>query len=310
MTSIKMARPPLPLRQRYYAHRQLLYLIAPCLAYFLVFHYFPMVGLIIAFKNLSLRAGMLHSPWIGGENFARLFASADFPRALRNTLIISSLRLLFGSVAPLALALLLNEVRVAWFKRGVQTLTYLPYFFSWVVLGGIFVMLLGGDGPINLLVRSARQSPINFLGNETWFVLVLIVTGIWQSAGYGAVIYLAALAGIDPHLYEAASIDGASRWKRVRHVTLPLLTPTIIVLLILSLGNILNAGFDQIYNMYNPIVYASSDIIDTYVLRRMVDMDYGLASAAGLFKSVISLFLIAIANQTARRLTGGEHSIW
>lgn len=294
----------------YFAHRQLLDLIAPCVLYFVVFHYVPMVGLIIAFKELSMRLGILHSPWVGWENFSRLFASADFPRALKNTLVISSLRLVFGSIAPLALALLLNEVRIAWFKRGVQTLTYLPYFFSWVVLGGIFIMLLGGDGPVNTIVRSAAHSPINFLGDELWFLLVLIVTGIWQGAGYGAVIYLAALAGIDPHLYEAAKIDGAGRWQQVRHVTLPMLVPTIIVLLILSLGNILNAGFDQIYNLYNPMVYASSDIIDTYVLRRMINMDYGLATAAGLFKSVFSLGLVAAANQLARRWTGGEHSIW
>ncbi len=294
----------------YYTHRQLLYLIAPCVLYFVVFHYVPMVGLIIAFKELSLRLGILRSPWVGWENFSRLFASADFPRALKNTLVISSLRLVFGSIAPLALALLLNEVRIAWFKRGAQTLTYLPYFFSWVVLGGIFIMLLGGDGPVNTVVRSAAHSPINFLGDELWFLLVLIVTGIWQGAGYGAVIYLAALAGIDPHLYEAAKIDGAGRWQQVRYVTLPMLVPTIIVLLILSLGNILNAGFDQIYNLYNPMVYASSDIIDTYVLRRMINMDYGLATAAGLFKSVFSLVLVAGANQLARRWTRGEHSIW
>ncbi len=294
----------------YFTHRQLLYLIAPCVLYFIVFHYVPMVGLIIAFKELSMRLGILHSPWVGWENFSRLFASADFPRALKNTVVISSLRLVFGSIAPLVLALLLNEVRIAWFKRGVQTLTYLPYFFSWVVLGGIFIMLLGGDGPVNTVVRSAGHSPINFLGDELWFLFVLIVTGIWQGAGYGAVIYLAALAGIDPHLYEAARIDGAGRWQQVRHVTLPMLVPTIIVLLILSLGNILNAGFDQIYNLYNPMVYASSDIIDTYVLRRMINMDYGLATAAGLFKSVFSLAMVAGANQLARRLTGGEHSIW
>lgn len=294
----------------YFSHRQLLYLIAPCVLYFVVFHYVPMVGLILAFKELSIRLGILHSPWVGWENFSRLFASADFPRALKNTLVISSLRLVFGSVAPIVLALLLNEVRSTGFKRGVQTLTYLPYFFSWVVLGGIFIMLLGGDGPINTLLRSTGHCPVNFLGDELWFLFVLIATGIWQGAGYGAVIYLAALAGIDPHLYEAAKIDGAGRWQQVRHVTLPMLVPTIIVLLILSLGNILNAGFDQIYNLYNPIVYASSDIIDTYVLRRMIAMDYGLATAAGLFKSIFSLGLVVGANQLARRWTGGEHSIW
>ena len=302
-----IARPAL---QRYVTHRELLLLVVPCVAYFLVFHYVPMVGLIVAFKDLVLSRGILQSPWVGLANFERLFASEDFPRALRNTLIISFLRLAFGFVAPIILALLLNEVRTTWYKRGIQTLTYLPYFFSWVVLGGIFLLILGGDGPVNSLVRSAGHSPISFLGNEIWFVIVLVATGIWQSAGYGAVIYLAALAGIDPNLYEAAAIDGAGRWGRTRYVTLPCLMPTIVVLLILSLGGILNAGFDQIYNMYNPIVYATADIIDTYVLRRMIDMDYSLATAAGMFKSVVSLVLVAGANGLARRLTAGEHGIW
>jgi putative aldouronate transport system permease protein len=290
--------------------RELFLLVLPCLLFFLIFHYVPMIGLIVAFKDFSLHDGILYSSWVGMENFHRLFASDDFPRALRNTLIISLLRLAFGFFAPLILALLLNEVRVTWYKRSIQTLTYLPYFFSWVVLGGIFLMLLSGDGPINGLVKAAHHSPISFLGDPTWFLIVLIVTGIWQGAGYGAVIYLAALSGIDPHLYEAAAIDGASRWNRVRHVTLPSLSPTIVVLLILSLGGILNAGFDQIYNLYNPIVYSSSDIIDTYVLRRLITMDYSLATAAGMFKSVVSLALVAGANTIANRLSGGEQGIW
>lgn len=301
---------PAASRRRYMRHRELLFLILPCVVYFLLFHYIPMVGLIVAFKDLIMTQGILHSPWVGWVNFERLFASEDFPRALWNTLVISLLRLVFGFFAPIVLALLLNEVRITWFKRGVQTLTYLPYFFSWVVLGGIFLMLLGGDGPINSLVRTAGHSPISFLGDPVWFIVVLVVTGIWQGTGYGAVIYLAALAGIDGHLYEAASLDGAGRWNQMRHITLPGLVPTIVVLLILSLGGILNAGFDQVYNMYNPIVYATSDIIDTYVLRRMIDMDYSLATAAGLFKSVVSLVLVIGANWLARRATKGEHSIW
>lgn len=296
--------------RRYTGHRELLLLVTPCLLYFLVFHYIPMVGLIAAFKDLSLRDGILHSPWIGLENFQRLFASEDFLRALRNTLIISVLRLAFGFVAPLTLALLLNEVRHTGIKRGIQTLTSLPYFFSWVVLGGIFLMILGGDGPINSVIRLAHHSPISFLGDPVLFVGVLIVTGIWQAAGYGAVIYLAALAGIDPHLYEAAEIDGASRWDRVWHVSIPELTPTLVVLLILNLGGILNAGFEQIYNLYNPIVYSAADIIDTYVLRRMIEMDYGLATAAGLFKSVVSLVVIIGANRLVNKLTNGEQGVW
>lgn len=292
------------------AGKELMLLAIPCLLYFLVFHYIPMIGVIAAFKDLSLRDGILHSPWVGLENFERLFASEDFLRALRNTLIISILRLSFGFVAPLALALLLNEVRHVGFKRGIQTLTSLPYFFSWVVLGGIFLMLLNGDGPINSLLRLAGQHPVSFLGDPLSFVVVLILTGIWQGAGYGAIIYLAALVGVDPHLYEAAEIDGANRWHRIWHISLPEISPTLVVLLILSLGNILNAGFDQIYNLYNPIVYSSADILDTYVLRRMIGMDYSLATAAGLFKSVISLLLIAGANRLVGKATLGEQGIW
>jgi putative aldouronate transport system permease protein len=294
----------------YRRHRGLLLLICPCLAYFLVFHYVPMVGLIIAFKDFVMSNGVLASPWNGLDNFARLFASEDFPRALWNTVVISLLRLSFGFVAPIVLALMLNELRIGWFKRGVQTLTYLPYFFSWVILGGIFLMLLSGDGPANNIVRAAGANPISFLGDDLWFIAVLIAAGIWQSAGYGAVIYLAALAGIDPNLYEAASIDGAGRWQQTLRITLPSLVPTIIVLFILSLGQVLNAGFDQIYNMYNPIVYDVADIIDTYVLRRLIAMDYALATAGGFFKSVVGLVLVVGANWMARRFSDDEYGIW
>ena len=294
----------------YARHRDLLTMIAPVLAFFVVFYYGPMVGLILAFKDYSLSQGIFHSPWIGLANFGRLFNSADFPIAVRNTLVISGLRLAFGFVAPIVLAILLSECRVAWFRRGVQTLTYLPYFFSWVVLGGIFLMLLGGAGPVNSLVKATGHSPVNFLSDPLWFIVVLVATGVWQGAGYGAVIYLAALAGIDSSLYEAASLDGAGRWGLVRSVTLPSLSPTIVVLLILSLGGVLNAGFDQIYNMYNPVVYSVSDIVDTYVLRRMVEMDFGLATAAGLFKSVVGLVLVVVANSLARRATNGEQGVW
>ncbi|MDR3692267.1 MAG: ABC transporter permease subunit [Fimbriimonas sp.] len=295
---------------QYRRHRDLCSMIVPVLAFFLIFCYGPMVGLMLAFKEYSLSRGMFHSPWVGFANFTRLFGSPDFPLAVRNTVVISALRLVFGFFAPIILALLLNECRVTWFRRGIQTLTYLPYFFSWVVLGGIFLMILGGDGPLNSLIQSLGHSPISFLSNPVWFIVVLIVTGVWQGLGYAAVIYLAALAGIDGNLYEAASLDGASRWNLVRSITMPSLSPTVVVLLILSLGNVLNAGFDQIYNMYNPVVYSVSDIVDTYVLRRMIDMDFGLATAAGLFKSVVSLLLVVAANSIARRATHGEQGVW
>ena len=295
---------------QYHKHKGLLLLVAPGLAFFLVFNYLPMLGLVLAFKEFRLSAGILGSEWSGLENFSRLFGGADFPNALRNTVVISFLRLLFGFFAPIALALMLNEIRVSWYKRTVQTVTYIPYFLSWVILGGIFLMIFSQSGPANQIAQLFGVSAIEFLTDDFWFIAVVIATGIWQAAGYGAVIYLAALAGISPDLYEAAVVDGAGRWKQTLHITIPGLVPTIITLFILNLGHVLNAGFDQIYNMYNPMVYDAADIIDTYVLRRIVLMDFGLATGAGLFKSVVGLLMVVLANSLARRLSGGEQGIW
>jgi len=291
-------------------HRDLLLMIIPCVAFFVIFHYVPMYGAIIAFKNYRLADGVFGSEWSGLENFRRLFLGKDFPLVIRNTLTISALRLVFGFFAPIALALMLNEVRVGWYKRTIQTLTYLPYFISWVILGGIFLMFFSTDGPVNEAMTLGGAGKIDFLTNDFWFVTMIIVTGIWQSAGYGAVIYLAALAGIDPTLYEAASIDGASRWRQTLHVTLPCLVPTIITLFILNVGYILNAGFDQIYNMYNAQVYDSADIIDTYVLRRLTALDFSLATAAGLFKSVVGMIMLVVVNAVVRRTSDGEQGVW
>ena len=302
-------------------HRGLLLMLVPGLLFFLVFHYIPMSGVVIAFKQFRMSDGVLGSSWNGLENFRRLFLGADFLDALRNTIVISLLRLGFGFFAPIVLALLLNELRLSWYKRTIQTLTYMPFFFSWVILGGIFLMIFSSRGPANQVVRVFQSAPlvgptlfgtepIRFLTHDAWFIVVLIATGIWHSVGYAAVIYLAALAGIDPALYEAATVDGAGRWKQTWHITIPCLTPTIVTLFILSLGGILNAGFDQIYNMYNPMVYDAADIIDTYVLRRMWHMDFALGTAAGLFKSAVGLALIVIVNAIANRLSGGEQGIW
>ena len=294
----------------YRKHKGLLLLVAPGLLFFLIFNYLPMFGLAIAFKDFRLDAGILGSEWSGLENFTRLFGGADFPNALRNTITISVLRLVFGFFAPIALALMLNEVRVSWYKRTVQTVTYIPYFLSWVILGGIFLMIFAQNGPVNQIAYLFGVDPIEFLTDDFWFIVVVIATGIWQAAGYGAVIYLAALSGISPDLYEAAVVDGAGRWKQTVHITIPGLIPTIITLFILNLGHVLNAGFDQIYNMYNPMVYDAADIIDTYVLRRIVLMDFGLATGAGLFKSVVGLVMVVLANWIARRVSGGEQGIW
>ena len=295
---------------RYKGRGGLLLLFLPILAYFIVFHYIPMGGQVISFKSYVMTDGIFGSEWVGLRNFERLFASKDFPRAFRNTLVLSGLRLFFGFFAPVVIALLLNEIRSATYKRTIQTLTYLPHFFSWVILGGIFLMLFSGSGPINHVVKLIAGKPVSFLTHDTWFIVVLISTGIWQAAGWGSIIYLAALSGIAPQLYEAATIDGANRWQQTRHITIPSLVPTMITLFILSLGGILSAGFDQVYNMYNPMVYDVADVIGTYVLRRMMGLDFSLAAAAGMFKSVIGLILVVASNWIAKKLTGGEQGVY
>ncbi len=294
----------------YRRHKGLLVLVLPGVLFFLLFNYLPMLGLVIAFKDFRLVDGIMGSAWSGLDNFRRLFGGADFPLALRNTVTISLLRLCFGFFAPIALALMLNEIRLSWYKRTIQTVTYIPYFLSWVILGGIFLIMFAQNGPVNQLAMMVGIEPIEFLTNDFWFIVLIIATGIWQAAGYGAVIYLAALSGISPDLYEAAVVDGAGRWKQTWHITIPGLIPTIVTLFILNLGHVLNAGFDQIYNMYNPMVFDAADIIDTYVLRRIVLMDFGLATGAGLFKSVVGLMMVVLANSLARRASGGEQGIW
>lgn len=289
---------------------QLLILIAPGIVYFLIFHYLPLYGLTIAFKDFRMDLGITGSPWIGWDHFERLFTGAEFLRALGNTIKISLLHLSINFWAPIILALLLNEIRINSYKRVVQTITYLPHFFSWVILGGIVIMVLSQEGPLNYLIRLSGLDAISFLTDDFWFITTLIVTGIWHGAGAGAVIYLAALSGISPTLYEAAYVDGANRWQQMWSITLPSLRPTIIVLFILSLGGFLSAGFDQIYNLYNPLVYDAADIIDTYVLRRLQTMDFALATAAGLFKSVVGFGLIVMANTIANKLSDGEQGIW
>lgn len=288
----------------------LLAMMVPGICLLILFQYFPMYGILIAFKDFNMSQGILRSPWSGWDNFVELFGRRDFLHALRNTVVISCLQLTFGFVSPIILAILLNEVRVEFLKRGVQTLTYAPHFFSWVILGGIVIFILGTEGPVNFTLFLLGISPIQFLTNDYWFLAVLILSGIWQSAGFGSIIYLAALTSISPELYESASLDGASRFRRIWHITLPGLRPTIIVLFILSLGNFLSAGFDQVYNLYNPLVYDVGDILDTYVLRRLTLMEYSMAATAGFFKSFIGLILIVIANSLANYLSDGEQGLW
>lgn len=287
---------------KYRRHRDLLLMLLPCMLLLAIFAYAPMLGLLVAFKDFNLQLGIIGSPWVGLEHLRALFAGAEFAQALRNTVVISLLKLVFGMAAPVALALMLQEVRQRWLRGGVVTLTFVPFLLSWVLLAGILRLVFGHDGPLHL--------GIDWFGSDGWFLVLLITSHVWQSVGYGTVIYLAALAAVPAHLYEAARIDGASRWQQCRHISLPALRPTIITLFILALGSILYAGFDQIYNLYNPQVYESADIIETYVLRRLQALDFELGAAAGLFSGVVGLVLIVLVNAVARRLSDGEQGIY
>ncbi|MEK3726000.1 ABC transporter permease [Paenibacillus sp. FSL H8-0034] len=284
---------------QYYKYYYLL--IAPGLLYFALFHYVPMAGLVIAFKDFKLSQGILGSEWAGLKWFNLLFAAPDFWVALRNTILISFYKLIFGFPAPVILALLLNEVINPLFKRVVQTVIYFPHFISWVVLGGLMFTILSPDSGI-FAIFGSKSSP---LMEPDQFRSLLIWSEIWKEVGWGTVIYLAAITGINPELYEASKIDGASRFKQVLYITLPSISGTIILLMILKTGHLLNAGFDQVFILYHPLVYNVADILDTYVYRVGLTLGrFSIAAAAGLFKSVVGLLMLLFTNWLARRITG------
>lgn len=288
----------------------LLLLMLPVVTFFIIFSYIPMAGIVLAFKEYRLMDGIWGSPWVGMHQFEVLFNTPSFYEVLRNTIVISSLRIIFGFPAPIIMALLLNELRCDRFKRIIQTISYLPHFLSWVVLAGIFLQFLSpSTGPINILLTKMGSQPIFFLGQKSTFVPTIIVTGIWQSFGWGSIIYLAAIAGIGPELYESALLDGANRLKRIWYITLPSIMPTVVVLFILNTGSILNGGFDQIFNLYNDAVMSVADILDTYVYRRgLTGMQYSFAAAVGLFKNGVGFLFVFATNMIARKL--GDASLW
>lgn len=279
-------------------------MILPGFLLVLVYSYGPMAGLAIAFKKFMPSKGIFGSPWIGMDNFQFVWALPDTPQIIRNTIIIALLKMIAGLVAPIIAALLLNEVRKAVFKRTVQTLIYLPHFLSWIILGGILIDLLSpSQGLVNRALGLLGIEPIFFLGDNRWFRFTLVFSDVWKEFGFGTIVYLAALTSINPTLYEAAEIDGANRWRQTWHVTLPGMLPIIVLLATLSLGSVLNAGFDQVFNLYSTPVYETGDIIDTYVYRIGIQKaQYGIATAIGLFKSVVSLIFISISYFLAYRL--------
>ena len=280
-------------------------MLMPAAVTLLLFHYYPLYGIIIAFKDYSPALGFAKSPWVGLYQFRRIVANPEFVLILRNTLTIAIGEIVAHQVSSIVFALLLNEVRTVWYKRTVQTLSYLLHFVSWMILGGILLDMLSLRGLINGLLASLGARRIAFLLQPGFFQPIAIATDAWKEFGWGAIIYLAALTSIDPSLYEAAAVDGAGRWRRLLNITLPGLLPTIVLLSTLSLGGVLSAGFEQILVLYNPAVISTSDIIDTYVYRAgLLGAQYSLGTAVGLFRSVVSLGLIGLSYYLADRLAG------
>jgi len=298
-------------KKKFKQYRVLLIMLIPAMFYYIIFHYLPMYGVLLAFKDFKITEGILGSPWAGLRHFEKIMNDTYFFTVLKNTIIISLYKLVFGFPVPIIFALLLSEVSNVKFKKMVQTISYLPHFISWVVMAGIFFTLFSLDGPINSIVKMFGGDPMLFLADDRYFRTILVVTSIFQGFGWGSIIYFAAISSIDPQLYEAAVLDGAGRFKRMIYISIPMLAPVIAIMLILSMSGILDAGFDQIFNMYNVKVYNVSDIIDTYVYRKgLIEMNYSYATAVGLFKSVVALILIVIVNQIVKWVGGKEHAIW
>lgn len=289
---------------------KLLYvMLVPVLLYYVVFHYVPMYGAIIAFKDFSPRLGIWGSDWVGFEHFQAFFTGPYFWRTMKNTVLISFYQLLFGFPAPIVLALLLNEVKHALFKRTVQTVTYMPHFISLIVICGILKDFTSSEGVINDIVAFFGGTRETFLLDPSFFRTIYVSSGIWQNIGWGTIIFLAALTGIDQEQYEAARIDGAGRWKQMLNVTLPGLMPMIIILLILDIGRMMNVGFEKIILLYNPGTYETADVISSYVYRvGLQDFNYSFSSAVGLFNAAINFALLISSNWLSRKFN--ETSLW
>ncbi len=276
-------------------YKHYLIMLAPGYIWLLLFSIVPMFGIVMAFQNFNPGAGILGSEWVGFDNFKYLFTLNDSKTIFANTIIISVSKIIFNLIVPLVFALMLNEVRLMGLKRGIQTIVYIPYFISWVILSGILLDILGYTGPVNQILGVFGNEPIMFFAESDYFRTIVVASDVWKNFGYNAIIYLAALTGINPTLYEAAAIDGAGRYKRLIYITLPGIAITAAMLLVLSLGNVLNAGFDQIFNLYNPLVYSTGDILDTWTYRTgLINLQFSLATAVGLLKSAIGFVMISL----------------
>lgn len=299
-------------RVRYMEQIDLQLMVIPALVLIFIFAYLPMYGVLMSFQDYDIFGGFFHSPWVGFKHFKMFFDSPDFWNVMRNTIVISFLRLLIGFPAPIILALILNEVAHVRFKRIVQTISYLPHFLSWVIVSGLAMSILATEnGSLNMLLENFNliNEPINFLSIPNYFWGILISTGVWKEIGFSAIVYIAAIAGINPEVYEAASIDGATRLKKIMYITIPGIAGVIIIFMILAVGDILSAGFEDILLLAkNPVLQDVSDVIDTYVYRVGIkNSRFSYAAAVGLYKSIISVALLTIANAIARKL---GRSLW
>ncbi|MGL1890073.1 MAG: ABC transporter permease subunit [Spirochaetaceae bacterium] len=286
--------------------RALYLLLLPLVLYYIVFHYIPMYGITMAFKDYNIFAGLMASPWVGLENFKLMFLNDEFLIVLRNTLFLNILGFIIAFPAPIIVALLLNELRSVVFKRTVQGIIFLPHFLSWVIVAGLINILFSpSTGLINSIITMFGGDPIYFMSNKAWWVIIYQFSGVWKDVGWGTIIFLAALSAINPDLYAAAKIDGASRWQRIVHITLPGITSTIIVVMLLSLGSLIAIGFDRPFLLGNPMVMDVSDVISTYVYRvGLLNIDYSYAAAVGLFQSIVNLLFLLFSNWMSVRVKG------
>lgn len=288
----------------------ILYLMmVPVAAYFIIFHYIPMAGIQLAFKNYQIKAGIWGSPWVGLKHFKRFFASYNFGSLLKNTISISLYSLLAGAAIPILFSLMINYVRSSRWKKTLQMITYLPYFISNVVLVGMLAIFLGDNGIVNVALNALGAEGIPFLSSGNLFRSVYTWSGVWQGLGFSSVIYIAALAGVDMQLHEAAIVDGASIWQRIWHIDLMEIRPTIFVVFIMGLGGVINVSYEKILLMQNPLNLATSEVLSTYTYKMgLINSDYGFSTAVGLFNSLVSMVLLFWANRTTRKLAG--YSIW
>jgi len=284
-----------------------LYLLSiPGILFFVIFKYIPLFGTVIAFQNYNLFKGLRGSPWVGLEHFKWMFSHYDFANILKNTILLGLYDILFAFTAPIVLALLLNEVRKAVYKKVVQTIIYAPHFLSWVIVSGIFIGILSpSSGVANVVLGWFGVKPIYFLGEQSYIRTILVGSGLWRDIGWGTIIYLAALAGVNPELYEAAEMDGAGRWRQTVNITFPSLLPVITILFLLKIGDFLDYGFERVFVFQNPLNIRNSEILDTYIYKAgLRQMQYSYATAIGLFKSVVGLLLLMMANTLSKKATG------